>query len=197
MRAPAHRCLSLQTLPAPPPFQPSLMRELGLRGLQFGSKDRLYPSCLSIDLCGFVDSAGLTTLPGRISLIDGRALFLQQDAVRPLPFADGCFEWAYAEHFIEHIPLGDAVRWLKEVRRVLRPGGLVRITTPDLRRYVEGYLDPDGAFFAEHRRRLRDAALPVETRPAWMVNQIFRFWGHQWVYDLEELRFVAGAAGFA
>ena len=30
-----------------------------------------------------------------------------------------------------------------------------------------------------------------------MVNQIFRFWGHKWIYDLDELQFVVGEAGFS
>lgn len=29
-----------------------------------------------------------------------------------------------------------------------------------------------------------------------MMNQIFRFWGHQWLYDFDEICFVANAAGF-
>ena len=36
----------------------------------------------------------------------------------------------------------------------------------------------------------------VPLRPAWMVNQIFRNWGHQWIYDVDEIRFIAGLAGF-
>jgi hypothetical protein len=37
----------------------------------------------------------------------------------------------------------------------------------------------------------------VPMRPAWMVNQIFRNWGHQWIYDVEEIRFIATLAGFS
>jgi hypothetical protein len=36
----------------------------------------------------------------------------------------------------------------------------------------------------------------VPNRPAWLVNQIFRLWGHQHIYDFEELKFTAGLAGF-
>ena len=30
-----------------------------------------------------------------------------------------------------------------------------------------------------------------------MMNQIFYGWGHQWIYDLEELKALGKAAGFA
>ncbi len=36
----------------------------------------------------------------------------------------------------------------------------------------------------------------IHQRRAWMVNQIFQNWGHRWIYDLDELTFVARLAGF-
>jgi predicted SAM-dependent methyltransferase len=189
-------CMSLRPLGHAPPFRRAQMQELGLGGIQFGSMTRLRPRWLSLDICRFVDLVGRTTGPDRIWVVDG-GHFLEQDATRALPFEDGCFDRAYSEHFIEHIRPREAIAWLREVRRVLRPGGLMRLTTPDLRRYVEGYLDGRDAFFAEHRRRLEAAGLPpMETRKAFMVNQIFRFWGHRWIYDVDELRHVLAEAGF-
>jgi len=86
---------------------------------------------------------------------------------------------------------------LKEMRRVLLPDGLVRISTPDLDKYVRGYLDPDQIFFKEHVERLAQMGVKnVPLRRAWLVNQIFRHWGHQHIYDFEEVKFVAGLAGF-
>ena len=55
-------------------------------------------------------------------------------------------------HSAEFFPLKLLARvsWY-EVRRILAPGGVLRITTPDLHKYVEGYVGEDG-FFAKHRR---------------------------------------------
>ena len=66
---------------------------------------------------------------------------------------------------------------------------------------MEGYLDPDGKFFAEHRERLERLRgfmdeEDIPTRRAWMVNQIFFMWGHRWIYDVDEVRHVAVQAGF-
>lgn len=33
-------------------------------------------------------------------------------------------------------------------------------------------------------------------RRAWMIKQIFRYCGHQWIYALDELRHAATEAGF-
>lgn len=191
-------CERLETVEATPPFSRSQMMRLGLEGLQFGPFDRRHPSCLNADLCGLMDFSLRGSEPGRIFHVDRKTYFVQLDATKPLPFEDVSFDWVYAEHFIEHITLREAISWLKEVRRVLQPGGVARITTPDLRRYVEGYLAEDDAFFATHRERIRQLGLPpMEPRRAWMVNQIFQFWGHKWIYDADELRYAAEQAGFA
>ena len=42
-----------------------------------------------------------------------------------------------------------------------------------------------------------DAGKPwVTGRRAWMVNQIFQYYGHQWIYDFDEVVHAASAAGF-
>lgn len=47
----------------------------------------------------------------------------------PLPFADGHFDIVVSMDVIEHVP--DPGPWLVEVMRVLRPGGLIFLTTPN------------------------------------------------------------------
>ena len=159
------------------------------------------PGWLNSDLRGIVDGAGNATERGRIARLDGDRYYLEQDSTDPFPLADGCLDTVYSEHFIEHVPMRGAVSWLREMRRLLKPGGVLRLSTPDLRRYIEGYLDTDGAFFAEHRQHLLATGLfegkELPERRGWMVNQIFYRWGHRWVYDLDEIRHIAVRAGFA
>lgn len=190
-------CEKLELLPDTPPYDAAMVRRIGVSGLQVGSLDRRHPACLNADLCGLMDLLLRTSQMDRISRVDGKTYFVQLDATRPLPFADATFDWVYAEHFIEHITLREGVAWLKEARRVLKPGGFARLTTPDLRRYAAAYLAADDSFFAAHRERILRMGFPaMESRRAWMVNQLFQFWGHKWIYDLEELRHLAAAAGF-
>ena len=66
--------------------------------------------------------------------------FLQHDATTRFPVADASFDYVFAEHFVEHVSRGAGVRFLIEARRVLRrSGGVVRLSTPDLARYVAAY----------------------------------------------------------
>ncbi|MDW5324874.1 class I SAM-dependent methyltransferase [Plantactinospora sp. KLBMP9567] len=192
-------CRRLEATGLTSPLDRAGLAGIGVTGIQFGSWDGRDPGCLNTDVIGLV--AGDTrTEPGRVYRVDGRAYFVRLDARDPLPLADGCVDWAYAEHFIEHLTLAEGIGWLREVRRILAVGGWLRLTTPDLHRYVAGYLD-DGAngFFARHRRRLMSLGAKPEDLPerkAFMVNQIFQFHGHKWIYDLDELRHALGTAGF-
>ncbi|HEX4467573.1 MAG TPA: methyltransferase domain-containing protein [Solirubrobacteraceae bacterium] len=45
------------------------------------------------------------------------------------PFEDACFDAVWAGEVIEH--LADTAAWLSELRRVLRSGGLLLLSTPD------------------------------------------------------------------
>jgi predicted SAM-dependent methyltransferase len=191
----------IELIPEQPPFAGERLLELGLRGLHCGSARKLFPGWLNTDMLHITDAERRASAPDRIARMDGELYYLEHDAADPFPFLDGSFDWVFAEHFIEHLPFASTVGWLREMRRLLRPGGHLRLSTPDLRRYVEGYLDPAGAFFREHRERLERtrefAERSVPARRAWMVNQIFQKWQHEWIYDFDEVRLAAVRAGFS
>jgi len=179
------------------PLSRDLFEKMSIRGLHCGSGANLKEGFLNSDSMALVDDKGMQTTPGGLFWIDDRFLYLQHDATKPFPIADDSCLWIYSEHFIEHIPQPLALSWLREMRRLLLPGGIIRISTPDLEKYVRGYLDPDQAFFKEHVGRLRQmGATNVPARRAWLVNQIFRSWGHQHIYDFEEVKFLGALAGF-
>jgi predicted SAM-dependent methyltransferase len=181
-----------------------LLERLAPHGLHVGCGPHVAHGWLNTDYRMLVDREGNASPPGRIARGSAEGhrdrYFLSHDARDPYPIEDGALDVAYSEHFIEHISRAAAIGWLREVHRILRPGGFLRLSTPNLRRYVDGYLDPGGEFFSAHREVLAhmaqfaDSGVP-ETR-GFMVNQIFRFFGHQWIYDLDEMRAVAAAAGF-
>ena len=92
------------------------------------------------------------------------ARFVRVDPDEPLPFGDGEFDLVLLAETIEHVR--DVQLLLSEVRRVLRPGGRVAISTPAhsrltaLRLVVRGWegefqpLSPHLRFFT--RRSLRE-----------------------------------------
>jgi predicted SAM-dependent methyltransferase len=52
----------------------------------------------------------------------------------PLPFGDRSVDYILCEHCLEHIGYYKAIEFLKECKRVLKPGGVARIIVPSLER---------------------------------------------------------------
>ena len=70
---------------------------------------------------------------------------------------------------------GGGVQFLREAWRVLAPGGVVRIVTPDLDKYVCGLINREDGFLQQHSRRF--APMEAMSKPpsrATVVNNIFR-----------------------
>lgn len=65
---------------------------------------------------------GLDAVPERVELARAHGPALLADGLR-LPFADGSLDMIYIQHVLHHI--GDVDRALAEVRRCLRPGGVL------------------------------------------------------------------------
>ena len=62
------------------------------------------------------------------------------DLRQPLPFADGRFDVVYHSHTLEHLEQREGERLLQECRRVLAPGGVLRVVVPDLEQIARAYL---------------------------------------------------------
>ena len=65
----------------------------------------------------------------------------QADVSSGIPYPDQHFDAVYHSHMIEHIRPADVPRFLRECRRVLKPGGILRLATPDLERLCAAYLE--------------------------------------------------------
>ena len=108
-----------------------------------------------------------------------------------LPFPDLTCSAIFSEHVIEHISKEDASRLLSECYRVLKPGGVLRLSTPDAERFLRSYAG-DGEFL-----RHPGFGDPMET-PLDRINQMMREYGqHLWVYDAESLILRLRKVGFS
>ncbi len=132
-------------------------------------------------------------LPGFVNLDLDRDADLKLDVRRGLPFADGTVDGIHSEHFVEHLTQGELLAFLRECRRALRPGGVVRVATPDLAEIVRCYADPDW----HERCGLKDYGYDWLANPCEMLNVCLRDWGHQHVVDATELKRLARLAGLA
>jgi glycosyltransferase involved in cell wall biosynthesis/predicted SAM-dependent methyltransferase len=95
----------------------------------------------------------------------------------------------YSEHFIEHLNLQDSFNLLSECVRVLCPGGIMRISTPDVLVLMRAY-----------EGNALDYWLDVGWRPVTLcdlINEGMRAWGHQYVFDRERLSNLLLQVGFA
>lgn len=102
-------------------------------------------------------------------------------------------DYIFSEHFIEHITKYDAFILLRACIRVLKPGGVIRISTPDLYKLLTDYKT-----WFDNRNRSRphlpDVWSPIT--PCAMVNEGMRWWGHQYLYDYPELFKLMRDVGF-
>ena len=70
--------------------------------------------------------------------------------VGDLPFPDEHFNYILASDIIEHFPVSQTDILLKEWSRVLTPGGIIEIRTPNLKWAVEHYVDNKYAKFVSY-----------------------------------------------
>lgn len=121
------------------------------------------------------------------------------DATAPLPFPDAAFDRIHSEHMIEHVPLDAGRALLAECRRVLAPGGRLRIATPDFARLAGLVAGPDPSPEAAAYVRWIAATFVeagLEPRPVDVLNHGVRAWGHVFLYDESTLREELARAGF-
>ena len=67
------------------------------------------------------------------------------DAATKLPLNNGECEVVYSSHMLEHLDREEARRFLKEALRVLKPGGVIRLVVPDIRKHVKAYNESEDA----------------------------------------------------
>jgi len=140
--------------------------------------------------------AGPVALPGWLDsdLINGP---VHLDLERPLPLPDASFAYVFGEHVIEHLSEAAGVALLAELHRTLRPGGVLRLTTPDLAKIVALYEDSNPEISRDdYARYLESVTGKPSARPAQLLNNYLRLWGHRHVYDESDLVARLRAAGF-
>jgi SAM-dependent methyltransferase len=133
---------------------------------------------------------------------------LVHDLTEALPFRENSFSSVYASHVLEHLYLADAQRLLLECRRVLKPGGVVRMVVPDLRAMVTTYLKsknggsltPEKAMAADKLNDMLAFRSPAPPKGS-LLYRSYALWKdfhhHKWMYDSDSLIRYLEEAGFA
>lgn len=123
-------------------------------------------------------------------------LFL--DATDTWPIEDRAVSHVYSDNVIEHVPLEAARVLFAEAHRCLRPGGVIRFVTPDLRGHVDRYLagvapkgDPEAAVYEQY-------GLTVDHPLDWVRIPIASFGHHTgYLWDFETMAAELERAGFS
>lgn len=127
------------------------------------------------------------------------------DITSPFEWApDAAFDICFSEQVLEHFVRPGGLALLREVNRCIRPGGVVRIATPDLANVVRMYGDQT---FLDVPYATRDVLEPTAAEALALFGSsygtkgerlnIFMYgWGHRYLYDEEDLTRVLAEAGF-
>jgi predicted SAM-dependent methyltransferase len=91
--------------------------------------------CLNIG-CGSRFHPAWTNIDANSTSSDVRV----HDCRAGIPFPDHAFDVVYHSHVLEHFPKTEALRFVQECFRVLRPGGIIRVAVPDLECLARLYL---------------------------------------------------------
>lgn len=151
-----------------------------VRKLQLGAGQHALPGWLSTDINPRHDDV------------------VEVDVREPLPLPAESFDYIHAEHLIEHIAYRPGQRLLRECWRVLRPGGVLRVATPDLARLIaiyRGDAGPEGEVYLDYAYRRWLKGRP-HRHPVFLVNHNVRAWGHTFLYDEDLLSQCLADAGY-
>mgnify|MGYP000914503847 CR=1 FL=1 len=134
---------------------------------------------------------GSVKFPGWVNIDIEPNADLVVDLRNGLPLKDNTADFIYNEHFIEHLSFEDGEKAVKEFYRVLKGGGVLRIATPELNyiieKYVNDWKDQDWLSWPHYS---------YITTKGRMLNIAMREWGHEYLYNEEDLRNLLKKIGF-
>ncbi len=112
----------------------------------------------------------------------GDHYFIHHDLSRGIPLKNDIADYVFSSHFLEHLYREDALRLLKECYRVLKKGGLIRISVPDLEFAVSLYS-------SGQKKRMLEKYFFVEDNRSHYAR-------HKYMYDFELLSIILVDIGF-
>jgi predicted SAM-dependent methyltransferase len=128
---------------------------------------------------------------------------IHANVVNRIPIADNSADFVYSAHMIEHLSRWEGLRFVRECRRVLRDGAVIRLATPDLEMMARDYLNgrspfmesaktPADAFCAEYGAFANSQGNLVKAA----IRKLVSGNSHQWLYDQTSMAELLREGGF-
>lgn len=150
------------------------IQEHKLRKLQIGAQSNSISGWLNVD----------------IEPKENHVVYL--DATTSFPIPDNSFDYVFTEHMIEHIAYEDADFMISECSRILKPGGKIRIATPDIMTLVKILQEHDSedhsAYVEHYFSRFFGEDIPKD--PIHVVNKLFYGFHHRFIHGESTLRYL-------
>lgn len=149
-----------------------------------GSLNALFASCPRMIHAVLYRASGARvyyTFPQYHSILKG-SRFVFHDLSYNVPFFDNTIDGVFSSHFIEHLSHHDSCQLIGEIYRVLKPGGRVRLSVPDLNYVLSLYT------CGEKERMLRDYFF-VDSQGSYYAR-------HKYMYDFDMLKNILAEKGF-
>lgn len=130
-----------------------------------------------------------------------RCNFLHHDVTNGIPHIDDSVELIYHSDILEHFSYHEALAFLKECHRVLKPDGLMRVCVPDFYKIIEAYwIDKMDRFNDVQPKEYSE----VDSRSIKASMLLFgslgstqtAYQGHQMMYDADGLKELLESVGF-
>ncbi len=186
----------------------SYLQQHQVRKLQVGAGENFLPDWLNTDIDPVLENIAYLNV------------------TEQFPFVDHTFDYIFSEHLIEHLSYKEGLFMLREMFRILKPGGKVRIATPNILKMIELYTPKKNEAQKKYLTWSSEEVIglydPQKTDlqkffPAWdidfqhmqrcfpdssedtvcfVVNNFVRTWGHQFIYDPYTLQRTLEGVGF-
>ncbi|HED14789.1 MAG TPA: methyltransferase domain-containing protein [Gammaproteobacteria bacterium] len=150
--------------------------------LHLGCFDRVFDGWLNTDVTGHIFLArvpGASSLLKTLSFISTERYIQHQqgifkrveylDVTSRFPLRADSFSYVYSAHMLNNFYPEDAQKCVSEIYRVLKKGGIFRISLPDLDELIAGYDSLQPGAFLSHL--FQASQRKEKNRHHWMYNQ--------------------------
>ena len=170
-----------------------------LRGkFRSGGADKLHVGCGDVLIKDWLNiQLDKLEVYGQLRNVNG-AWLINYNLLKPWPMAEGSVQYIAGSHFIEHLDLNQGIKFLQESFRVMKKGGVIRLSCPDMEKYARNYVNGNKEFFNHPRIQEWCAFKNAKTPGEIFIAKAYDSGGsHKWFYDFESLQHILGSAGFS